>query len=91
MVKQIEALRKTVKTLGLGPEYSALVAAAEGVAAALDEYPARAMLWAEYRPLLLDLLGAGEAEDHDGAVALLELVRTRVGSGHLVAPWVACR
>jgi hypothetical protein len=62
MVSQVEALRRTVKTLGLGPEYAALVAAAEGVASALDEYPARATLWAEYRPLLLDLLRAGKAE-----------------------------
>ncbi len=78
MVSQAEALAETVEHLNLRPEHRALVAYCEGLAAALDEYPARATLWREYRPAIELLLVVGEASESDGEAALLELVSTPV-------------
>lgn len=76
MVSQAEALAETVEALNLRPEHRALIAYCEGLAAALDEYPARATLWREYRPAIELLLQVGEASEGDGEAALLKLVST---------------
>ncbi len=86
MVKQVTALRRSLKALDLRPEHGALVAYCEGIAAVIDEHPERATLWREYRPALEKLLAVGEVASDDGQAALLELVSTPVGNAKKARP-----
>lgn len=79
MVSQAEGLEEALKAMDLRPEHAGYVAYCRGLAAALDEFPARATLWREYRPALEHLLGLGEVAEDDGQAAFLRLVRPPVG------------
>jgi len=81
MVSQSAALEETLSALGtrVKPEHAALLAAARGLAEAVDALPTRATLWTEYRAVLATLYEtAGEVAD-DGQAALLKLVSTPLG------------
>ncbi len=76
VTSQVEALRRVVEVLELGPEFGALVAYCVGLAEVIDQHPERATLWREYRPAIELLLHVGESGEDDGAASLLQLVRT---------------
>jgi len=72
-------LARSLKAMAdrLGPEHEALVAAARGLAEAVDTDPANASLWREYRAAIADLIEAGgTGGPSDEAAAFLGIIRT---------------
>lgn len=84
MANQVRALRKAIRAMraadALNDSHAALEAAAVGLAEAVDDHPTSDALWREYRQALKALYEVGQvmADDDDGTIAFLELVRPNV-------------
>lgn len=87
MASQVAALRKTVRTLKKGGRldetHAALLAIAEGMAAAIDAGDAdtnTAALWKEYRAAVVALVEVGADDTDSTAEAVIELLRPALGN-----------
>lgn len=83
---QLAALRRTVRALKRGgrltDEHAALLAIAEGMAAAIDAGDAEtntAALWKEYRAAVVVLVEVGADDTDSTAEAVIELLRPALG------------
>ncbi len=88
MRRNAAGLERTLKALKprLPPDAEALIAAARGLAIAVDGAPDNASLWREYRAAIAELIEAGVNDDPDADTAAFlgtvrtPTVRTQVGN-----------
>lgn len=86
MKRNAAGLERSLKALRdrLSPDHDALVAAARGLAIAVDADPGNASLWREYRAAIATLIEVGaDGDTDDDAAAFIGTLRTPTMSAQM--------